>query len=552
MRSKLMAGAVAVAALAAVVIVASAAAVARTQTRAVSPVQRSFDLFRIVGPAPDFTDPGLAYNGASWQLNWNVYLGLVGYPHVTGPGGARLVPYLAQTMPKVTGGGKRFVFTLRSGLLYSDGSSVKASDFACTMERLFQINSPGVGFYEAIAGVSGPNGYAAKPQGHISGITTNDAARTITIQLSHPEADFLNTLALPFAALLPCGTPATDQSLKPIPSTGPYMIKSYDPNRSEVQVRNPYFSKSIAAVPQGNPAEIDWTVVDDAGIAAQDVISGSADYDAQPLPTDRIGQISSSYSNQLKVEDSSSTAWFFLNTQTPPFNKLAARQAVNYAINRKALVSLLGGLARPTENILPQSYPQYRKITAYSYNLAKARQLVRQSGTVGMHVSVWTASSAHDKDPAEYLASMLSKIGWKVDLKVIAPSVYYATIGNQSTKAQIGYASWGQDYPNPIDWLDVLFNGNRITPTHNNNYGNVNFPDVNKLLDQLKNTPETTAAQDASWAKAEKMLIVDHAAAAPFASMFSTDFFGANVALSCYHHHVLYGFDAATICLKGK
>ena len=83
---------------------------------------------------------------------WNVYLPLIGYKHVNGPDGATLVPYLAQDMPKVSADGKTYTLTLRKGLKYSDGTPVKASDFAATIERDYKIDSPGVGFFANIVG----------------------------------------------------------------------------------------------------------------------------------------------------------------------------------------------------------------------------------------------------------------------------------------------------------------------------------------------------------------------------------------------------------------
>src|SRR5947208_14143132 len=100
-----------------------------------------------------------------------------------------------------------------------------------------------------------------------------------------------------------------------------------------------------------------------------------------------------------------------MNQKTPPFDNLKARQAVNYAINRQTLVNLRGGLGVPTENFLPPTYPQYKKISTYTYNLAKAKQLVQQSGTKGMTVGVYTiADDEIDKKQAEDLVSQLDKL----------------------------------------------------------------------------------------------------------------------------------------------
>ena len=78
---------------------------------------------------------------------WNVYLPLLGYKHVNGPDGATIVPYLAEALPTVSSDGKTYTLTLRKGLKYSNGTTVKASDFASTIERDFKVDSPGVGFF---------------------------------------------------------------------------------------------------------------------------------------------------------------------------------------------------------------------------------------------------------------------------------------------------------------------------------------------------------------------------------------------------------------------
>ena len=148
---------------------------------------------------------------------------------------------------------------------------------------------------------------------------------------------------------------------------------------------------------------------------------------------------------------------------------------------------------------------------------------------------------------------MLNQIGYKANVKLLAHGVYFTTIGNQATKAQIGYTDWFQDYPSPIDWFDVLFNGNRITETHNNNPGNADYPDVDKKIEALKANPNAaSSAVIDGWKQVDKMLIVDHAAAAVIANRVFTDFFGPKVDASgdCYVNHVLYQWDFSTICMK--
>ena len=142
-------------------------------------------------------------------------------------------------MPTVSNGGKTYKLKLRPGLKYSDGTPVKASDFKYAIKRLFQIDSPGVGFFTNIVGA---DQFSKTKKGDISGIVTNDAdGRHHDQARDSPQGDFENILATTFAALVPAGTPAKDQSTHPIPSTGPYMIQSYQPNKQFVMVRNPNY-----------------------------------------------------------------------------------------------------------------------------------------------------------------------------------------------------------------------------------------------------------------------------------------------------------------------
>jgi peptide/nickel transport system substrate-binding protein len=508
--------------------------------------QKTFPNFRIVyDTGTDYLDPGLSYTVQGWGAMWNVYLSLLGYKHVNGPDGATLVPALATGMPDVSSDGLTYKLTLRKGLKYSNGKPVKASDFRYAIERDYKVDSPGVGFFSNIAGA---DEFSKTKKGHITGITANDSTGAITVKLLKPQGDFQNILATIFAAPVPQGTPAKDQSTTPIPSTGPYMIQSYKPNREFILVRNPNF-KPTANIPATNPDKMTFKIVEDDSAALQQVINGQADYDFHPIPVDRLADVQQKYGDQLKIYTPANTYYFFMNTRTPPFDKLQVRQAVNYAIDRDALVRLYGGLAKATENILPPTYPQYVKHSLYPHDLAKAKQLIQQAGAKGMEVTVWGSNRETSKKPVAYLQDVLNSIGLKAKLKIIDASIYWTTIGNQKTAAQIGFADWFQDYPHPLDWFDVLLNGERITDTHNNNYSNFDDKAVNSKIDQLKKQPELNDSVNKQWADLDKQ-VMQQAGWAPYANRQFTDFFGANIDTSCYINHVLYQFDFSRICMK--
>jgi peptide/nickel transport system substrate-binding protein len=512
---------------------------------------KTYPLLRVVWDAPDYMDPALYYTVAAYQLTNYVWTGLMGYKHENGPAGATLVPYLAASQPTISADGKNYKFTLRKNLKYSNGTAVKASDFRYAIERDFKMDSPGVGFYSDIQGVSGPNGFATTKKGHISGIIPNDAKGTIEIKLDSPRADFLYILALEFSNFVPSGTPASDQSTKPIPATGPYMVQSYTPNRSFTIVRNPNYNNQIPTMPSGNPDKVVGTIITDPVAAYQQVVSGKSDYDFQPVPNDRLQEAQTKFKDQLRIYTNANTYYFAINNAIPPFNNIQARKAVQMAIDPNAIISgIYGGLGRPTQNFLPPGYPQYKKIDAWKFDLAKAKQLVQQSGTSGQNVDVYGPNEDPSKSTTEYLANQLTKIGYKTKLHLLSHQVYFQTIGNQATKAQAMFTDWYQDYPHPLDWFDVLLNGQRITKTHNNNSGNVNVPSVNKEIDALKKETELTTAVNDRWAKVDRDLMVKYATTVPYMNKSSTDFFGPKIDMSCYTFGVVTYWDYGLSCMK--
>src|SRR6266540_2066685 len=437
--------------------------------------ERTFPEFKIAfDNGIDYLDPGLSYTVQGWSVLWISQLPLLTYKHVNGPDGATIIPALAEDLPEISEDGLTYKFKLRKGWKYSDGTPIKASDFKYTVKRLFQVDSPGVGFF---TNIKGAETFAKTKKGDISGITTNDQTGDITIKLSQPQGDFLNVIATEFGALVPPSVPAKDQSTKGIPASGPYTIQKYVPNRTVTMVRNPNYQE-LDGIPKGNPDKITLNVIEEDSAALQSVIDGRNDYNFHPIPVDRLGEVQSKYA------------------------------------------------------------------------LAQAKQLVQQSGYAGMEVTVWGNSRETLQKPAEYLTDVLKKLGFNAKLKIIDPSVYFTTIGNQRTKAQTGIANWFQDYPHPLDWFDVLLNGKRITEEHNNNYSNADVKAINAKIEALKKEPELTDDVNSQWAQVDKM-VMQNALWAPVVNRQFTDFFTPQMDLAdCYVNHVLYQFDYSQICKK--
>jgi peptide/nickel transport system substrate-binding protein len=513
-----------------------------------APAQQFPDFRVAMDEATDYLDPGLSDTTEGWGVMWNVYLPLLGYRHANGRSGAKLVPYLATSLPQISRDKRTYRLTLRKGLRYSDGSSVKASDFKATVERDFLLDSAGAGFFRNIRGA---NGFAKRQKGGIKGIVVDDPTRTILIHLVTPQADFANVLASEFAAPVPANSPPADSSLDPLPSTGPYQITSYRPRARIVEERNRYFDAALfdGNVPAGNPDRITWDIVPSATVALRRVLQKKDDWMGYyQIPSKRLPQIEEKHGDELRTFMPPNLMYFFMNTRVPPFNSVRVRRAVNYAISRRWLRHLAGGLAHTTENILPLPYASFQAHSLYRHNLRKATRLVRASGYSGKRVFVWNHDVAADLPFTEYLVSVLNRIGFRATEKVVTAGSYWTTIGDEKTRAQIGFADFVQDYPHPLDWFGLL-DGQRITPTHNSNYANFDVGWANHEIKALTRQPDLTPEVDRGWAALDRQ-VMRLAPWAPFLNQEETDFFSARVDLGCYVNNVLYEFDYASICVK--
>ena len=418
----------------------------------------------------DSIDPAIAYDSTSWPVLRMTNDGLVAYNQVGGVAGTQLVPDLAVSIPTPTDGGKTYTFRLRPNIRYSNGKAVRPSDFRYTLERAFEIGKlPVPSYYSGIVG-------AARCQSHPKGcdlsrgIVANDETRTVTFRLLAPDPEFLYTLGLINAFVVPEGTPPKQAGTHPVPATGPYMIASYRPNHLLSLVRNPYFHEwSQAAQPDGYPDKIVFRIGGTPDGSANDVIAGRADafstsQSENPPSAGLLSTIQTRNASQVHSNPQPATIYFFLNTHVPPFDHPAVRRALNYAVDRLAAVGATGGpaVAVPTCQILPPEFPGYRPYCPYTLarsesgawtapDLARARALVAASGTRGMKVTVWSWKAIPGLGPLA--VKLLRSLGYDASMKSWTD---FRVIQDSRTKAQIGTLEWISDYPGPSGFFDAI------------------------------------------------------------------------------------------------
>ena len=436
---------------------------------------------------PDYMDPQISYTAEGWTAMRPVYVPLLTYKAAAEEEGAEIIPGLAKELPKVTNGGKTYTMFLREGLKYSNGEPIKPGDFKFAVERCFLTNSGGSPFYTDIVGAEK---FAKTKKGGISGIKTNEKTGEIVIDLNQPAGTFPNVLALMFVAPVPQNTPDEDQSASPPPASGPYMITSSQPGRSWTYERNPYWAKDNGKqieLPSGHVDKIEIEVNRNQSTQVNDIESGKLNWIFDPPPTDRYQEVKEKFEgSQFKLEPTISTYYFWMNQTQEPFNNQKVREAVNYAVDPAALERIYTGQIVGTQQVLPPGMPGYKKIELFPHDVAKAKELIAQSGVKDKEVTVWTDSESPNNDAGTYYAGVLNEIGLKAELKILNPDNYFTVIGNTSTpNLDTGFADWFEDFPHPNDFFDILLNGESIQSTNNQNFSQINEEELNAKIDKL-------------------------------------------------------------------
>lgn len=402
--------------------------------------------------AIDTIDPNRWWFAVTWGLANALCTTLVRYADKPGVAGTAIVPGTAD-LPKITDNGLVYTFTMRPGAKFSDGQAITPADIKYSFERLMNPKvATGTGGY--FGALIGANDYMAGKATDIPGITTT--ASTISFHLSQPDGAFLYKTALPTTCPVPAGTPMKpieDGSLEMKYASGPYKIASYAPSRSLDLVFNKNYDQALGV--RGHVAKINFSIGTESTQAVLQIEAGQLDFQVSNLATADIIKLSQNKALASQVHDSPrpSLTYIFLNNEVPPLNNVDVRKAINYAINRTAILAQWGGplAGAPSDQIIPAGQSDYKQFTIYpnTPNLAMAKKLMAQAH---VKLPVTLVLRTQNDTPgfinmAQVIQANLKPLGINVQIVGSPNSVNGSFITNYKAHVPMGIEPWSLDFP---------------------------------------------------------------------------------------------------------
>lgn len=427
-------------------------------------------------------DPALAYDEATTPIEALLFSRLV-----TWDAEGRIVPDLAERF-EVSADGRTYTFALRENVRFHDGAELGAADVVRSIERTLRPNtpSPGASHYEAILGFAEFHGGKSE---RLRGVRAA-GERTVVIDLSEPDATFLPLMTLSFVApVCPTMGSAVDTQAPALPcGAGPFRLASFEPDTGVRLVRHEGYH--VPGMPYLDA--IEWST----GVPPQ-----TQRYRFEDGSLDLLRELSSADSARFVADarwaglhawiTKKATNAIFLNTEMPPFDSVAVRRAVAFAIDPSVLPKVRPDVAE-TDRVLPPSVPgPDRSRRMRTHDLARALEEMKAAGfafdpATGRggyphEIDYITVPDSFEQHAAEVYAQQLAKIGLRIRLKLLPFASYLAEVSRRRTSA-MGWTGWGADFPDPSNFFEPTLASKTIQDEGSQNVAFFANEELDRLL----------------------------------------------------------------------
>ncbi len=449
----------------------------------------------VLGADPPTLDPAQATDTTSSAVIRQLFDGLLELDE-----SLSLVPALAERW-SVSKDQKVYTFTLRRGVRFHHGRELRAQDVKDSFERGARGKRPWV-----FDKLSGATEFVRGQAKEIHGIrVVNDL--TVELSLARPFAPFPYLLAYDAAFIVPrevAGERGVEFASRPV-GTGAFRFVSW---RRDDQVTLEAFPDHFRGAPHLD--RIVYRIIPSELTRFQEYRTGNLEHVDVPTGHVQSTRRDPTLSKELQTWPILGTYALRFTLTQPPFERKGLRQVFNHAIDTKAIAEvLLEGSVVPAKGVLPPGMPGYAPtLSGYPFDRARARRLLAEAGFPGGRglPSITLHYNTNDlhKRIAELVQGQLREVGIQVRLASLDWAAYIKLVDDGGT--QWHRMGWIADYPDPENFLTVLFHGrNWGAPGNTSRYRN---PVVDRLLDEADALP-LGPTRLAKYREAERLIVED-------------------------------------------
>jgi peptide/nickel transport system substrate-binding protein len=410
----------------------------------------------------------------------------------------QVVPGLAESWT-VSKDGLRYTFKLRQGVRFHDGSPFNAEAVKDSIER--QIN-PEHPFHKL-----GKYPFANYFFGNVKAVEVVDPS-TVEFVLKEPRASFLAVLTAGAASIVsPTAVKkfGADYALQPV-GTGPFKFASWERGQRVVLEKNPGYWRFPVKLDRVvfRPIVEDQARLTELLTGALDLIVGT--------PPDYVGQLESNPKVTLLKQVGAHVWYLGINNQKKPFDDKRVRQALNYAVNKEAIVRdvLKGTGSLSAGPVLPKTWGADAGLKPYPYDPERARKLLAEAGHPnGFNTTLWVPESGSGMQSpvamSTVIQSNLKAVGVTVTLQTMEWGAYLAKL--RSKEQDLFALSWMAGNEDPDMVMYPLLHSSQWTPNGPNRalYKNEKF---DELLHQARLTTDEKKRADL-YRQAQRILVDD-------------------------------------------
>lgn len=397
-------------------------------------------------------DPAIGYDWQNWSMIKSIFDGLMDYV----PGTTELRPGLAESF-EVSEDGTVFTFTLRQGVTFHNGREMTAEDVKYSLDRVTnpETQSPGAGFFASIQGFDEIASGAADT---LSGVEVVDP-QTVRITLSRPDATFLHVMALNFASVVPreaVEEAGADFGKMPV-GTGAFKLAEWVIGQRLVLEKNADYWRDGVPYLDGITFEVGQEPV----VALLRLQQGEVDVPGDGIPPAKFQEVMDDPDQAARVVEGGQlhTGYITLNVNTPPFDQLAVREAVNMAINKDRIIQVINGRAVPATQPLPPSMPGYTEgFAGFAYDPEGAKAKLAEAGLAdGFTTQLYVMNTDPNPRIAQAIQQDLRAIGVEVEIRSLAQAnVIEAGGAGEAPMIWSGGMAWIADFPDPSNFYGPI------------------------------------------------------------------------------------------------